>query len=259
MRADRHRTASHVVEPTREHQADILAIRKTLELLKRIDRPASPGCGAALRIVVVQVALAGLTYKRRHERSRDDARLNISSSHTDYRDRAGRCRNRPVDRTRRRRTVSVVVATSTHRTGRRAFSLGEMTLVVLVLGIISAIAFTTLGSFRSGGAEKTANSTLLSVASAQQLHHISRGQWATTTGSLDGLGTGVTLTSGPSYSAGSVSVTLLDTPDGDALGLAVLVDNDTCLTLLLEADQGVGTSQSHALTGLQTCTGELAE
>lgn len=86
---------------------------------------------------------------------------------------------------------------------------------------------------RGEATERRAESTLLSVAGAQEAYHQSRGTWATGS-ALTGIGrSGITLTEGASTGEDRVSVAPVEVDGETWLGVAVLSESGTCITLLI--------------------------
>ncbi len=143
---------------------------------------------------------------------------------------------------------------------RQGFSLVEVVVTLLVIGILSAIAYTSLQFFQEETQERSALMSLESVAAAQESYFLSRGQWATGEDSLLDFGSDLGV-SGDASSGGSVVSVSAITYQGDAaLGLAVLADTGICLTLVLTSPSQGLTQEPvrRELTGLQPCNGSLA-
>ncbi len=149
---------------------------------------------------------------------------------------------------------------SSPRHGRHGFSLVEIVSTLLVIGILSAIAYTSLQFFQGETRERSALMSLESVAAAQESYFLSRGQWATGGDSLVGFGSEVNVSAQASSGVNEVSVSALTYQGDAAIGLAVLADTGVCLTLLV-ASPGQSLTQEpvrRELTGMQPCNGSLA-
>ena len=143
---------------------------------------------------------------------------------------------------------------------RHGFSLVEIVVTLLVVGILSAIAYTSLQFFQGETRERSALMSLESVASAQESYFLSRGQWATGEDSLLDFGSELSVSGDASSGGNVVSVSAITYQGDAALGLAVLADTGVCLTLILTSPSQGLTQEPvrRELTGLQPCNGSLA-
>lgn len=143
---------------------------------------------------------------------------------------------------------------------RRAFSMVELSATLLVLGLLTAIAYTSLTFFRAESRERSALSSLESVAAAQESYYVSRGQWATTSDSLANFGQTVDVITAASGSTSQVSVGSVSHQGQPALGLAVLVEPGRCLTLAITPPDSGQTFEPvrHDLGAYEPCTAALA-
>ena len=115
----------------------------------------------------------------------------------------------------------------------KGFSLPEVLVTVALVAVVSTLAAAGYRFIRSESTERRAETTLLSVAGAQESYHQSRGAWATGA-ALTGLSRGeVELTDGISTGEGLVSVQEISVSSSTWLGIAVLSENGSCVTLLL--------------------------
>ncbi len=115
----------------------------------------------------------------------------------------------------------------------RGFSLPEVLVTVALVAVVSTLAVAGYRFIRSETTERRAESTLLSVAGAQEAYHQSRGAWATGA-ALAGIGRGGTiLTDGASTGEDRVSVAPVEVDGENWLGIAVLSESGNCITLLL--------------------------
>jgi len=139
------------------------------------------------------------------------------------------------------------------------FSLIEVLVTLVLVGVLSLVAWTSFSGYLSHARGQSARSLLESVAGSQENYYLNRGQWASSASSLAGLSSSdVQVTSGNSTGAGVVSVSVVNQGGQSRLGLAVLDGNGNCLTLLLSPpESGVGQPvvQRRALT---TCNGAMA-
>jgi len=116
---------------------------------------------------------------------------------------------------------------------RRGFSLPELIAVLFAMAVLSLGAVAMYNTIRGKSKDARAETALISAGGIQQSYHLSRGQWASGS-ALSGITkSGSTLTTGSSTGADVVSIAIVDVSGEDWLGLAVLVDEGRCMTLLV--------------------------
>lgn len=143
-------------------------------------------------------------------------------------------------------------------TPRRAFSLIEVVVVMVLIGILSLVAVALLTNVRRESHDRTARAALESVAGAQETYHLDRGRWAVSSDAMTAFSSGeFTVTDGPSSGPSVVSIGAVTFQGSDALGLAVLDGNGNCLTLVILPPETGGSEDIQRRPG-GNCTGTTA-
>lgn len=142
----------------------------------------------------------------------------------------------------------------------RGFSLPELIAVLFVMAVISLGAVAMYNNIRGKSKDARAETALIAASGIQQSYHLSRGQWASGSALTGITQSGSTLTTGSSTGTSVVSSVIVDVSGEDWLGLAVLVDEGRCMTLLVappeQASQEV--PEVRELGAGDSCSGDLA-
>jgi len=141
---------------------------------------------------------------------------------------------------------------------RRAFSLTEVVVVLVLIGILSLIAVALLTNVRRESHDRTARAALESVAGSQETYHLNRGRWGVSSDALTAFSSGeFTVTDGVSTGSSVVSIGEVTFQGHDALGLAVLDGNGNCLTLVILPPETGGSESIQRRPG-GNCVGTTA-
>lgn len=141
---------------------------------------------------------------------------------------------------------------------QRAFSLIEVVVSLGIIGTLSLVAVSVLTNVRRESQDRSARTTLESVAGAQETYHLDRGRWAVSSEAMTAFSRDdFTVTSGASYGPSVVSIGEVLFQGHNALGLAVLDGNANCLTLvILPPETGISANIQRRPGG--NCTGTSA-
>lgn len=135
----------------------------------------------------------------------------------------------------------------------------EVTLVVLIVSILSAVAAAQFIGAASSTVDSESERLLVSVAGAQDAHFRSRGGFATSIEALGRLSTRtVTLTAGASSGPAVVSISELLHQNEIMLGLAVLSVSGHCVTLLVPEPGSAQSFSAVSIPGGNSCDGTRA-
>jgi len=112
---------------------------------------------------------------------------------------------------------------------RRAFTLLEMAVAIMLIGMISLIGFRSTTKSTTRSLASTAKLTLFRVLTAEQVYAASRGSFTASPDELSGIGRDLTVVSSASTSPQVVSLAL---SSGGTLALTVLASGGECFTLV---------------------------
>ncbi len=112
---------------------------------------------------------------------------------------------------------------------RRAFTLMEMVVAIMIIGMIGLIGFRYAASSATRSMSSTAKLSLSRVLTAEQVYASSRGSFTASPDELSGIGRDLTVVSSASTSPQVVSLAL---SSGGTLALAVLASGGECFTLV---------------------------
>jgi len=143
------------------------------------------------------------------------------------------------------------------RTGRAAFTLIELIVTLIILGIIIAImAINILQPFMVSTHEKSAKATLSRVQTAEQLFARDWGSYSAWSSDLSGVGADVTiLNASVSHKPTEVSVAV---GVNGTLALAVAIDASTCVFRQVEAVSEGGGSTEPTVNAAALCSAQAA-
>lgn len=138
----------------------------------------------------------------------------------------------------------------------KMYSLIEILVVLIVMGVLSTLAFFAFRLSESVVGDDLGNNVVESVALAQREYYEQRGSWLTDPSLLSSF---IPNTSFATPAVNPYDVSLVEEPylDSSSLGIAVLTDSNNCLTLRL-APEGKNVSSSFEVSEGQQCSGKFA-
>lgn len=116
---------------------------------------------------------------------------------------------------------------------RRAFTLLELIVVIVLMGILSTAATVTWQRFMTKTDESAQRSALESIASSMEAHYMTRGWFPDTAPELARIDASFSYVGGATESSGptEMSVRVLDT-NPDVVGVAVLSRTGRCVAIV---------------------------